>query len=155
MIDLSALRNANLAPRERDVPVPDLGVFFPEGEEPIWRVRGLTGEEIARANEASQRHTLIGHAVEALASAAAKEEQVDALRTLIGYGRSVPDDMAKRLDHLVAGSVAPTIDRELAVRLFQGFPIVAYKLTNVILELTGLGPDLGKLPPSTPTPESA
>jgi hypothetical protein len=50
--------------------------------------------------------------------------------------------------------VDPAIDRDTAVRLFGGFPIVAYQLTNRILELTGEGPDVGKSPPSTETPES-
>jgi hypothetical protein len=50
--------------------------------------------------------------------------------------------------------VEPQIDREIAVRLFMAYPIVGYTLTNKILELTGLGPDLGKALPSTPTPES-
>jgi hypothetical protein len=54
----------------------------------------------------------------------------------------------------VAGSVEPQIDREIAVRLFAAYPIVGYTLTNKILELTGMGPDLGKAQPSTPIPES-
>lgn len=153
--DLNRFRGAALVPRQASVPVPDLRYFFPEGEEPVWVVRGLTGEEIARANEASARYASIAAAVQALSNAAhARQEQTEALQTLIGYGAEVPADLAKRFDHLVFGSVEPKIDRESAVRLFSGFPIVGYQLTNRILELTGAGPDLGKAPPSTPTPES-
>lgn len=108
-------------------------------------VRGLTGEEIARANETDARYRAVAAAVEALASsAAAKSDQADALKTLIGCSDQVPQDLAKRFDHLVFGSVSPQIDRALAVKLFASYPIVAYTLTNKILELTGLGPDLGK-----------
>jgi hypothetical protein len=151
--DLNAFRGAALSPREATVPVPDLSAFFPDGVEPVWTVRGLTGEEIARANESSARYATIAAAVDALAAAgAAKADQVESLKTLIGYGNEVPNDLAKRFDHLTFGSVEPAIDRESAVKLFSAYPIIAYTLTNKILELTGLGPDLGKAPVSTATP---
>jgi hypothetical protein len=93
--------------------------------------------------------------VEALASAGtARADQVEAIQRLIGYGPDVPEDLARRFDHLVAGSVEPTIDRAFAVKLFSVYPIVAYQLSNEILKLTGLGPDMGKAPHSTPTPAS-
>jgi hypothetical protein len=153
--DLNRFRQASLAPRQATVPVPDLAAFFPDGAAPVWVVRGLTGEEIARSNESNQRYSLVTAAVQALANASsAKADQVEALQSLIGYGTDVPADLAKRFDHLVFGSVDPAIDRDTAVRLFGGFPIVAYQLTNRILELTGEGPDVGKSPPSTETPES-
>jgi len=143
--DLERFRGASLAPRQLTVPVPDLMPFFADGVEPVWVVRGLTGEEIARCKESSARHTTIAAAVQALAnSAAAKAETVDALQTLIGFGTDVPDDLAQRFDQLTFGSVEPVIDRATAVKLFAGYPIVAYTLTNKILEMTGLGPDLGK-----------
>jgi hypothetical protein len=152
--DLQRFSSADLAPRQATVPVPDLAHWF-DDPEPVWIVRGLSGEEIARANEASARHKIMLSAVEALASAGtARAEQVEAIQRLIGYGPDVPEDLARRFDHLVAGSVEPTIDRAFAVKLFSVYPIVAYQLSNKILELTGMGPDLGKAPHSTPTPAS-
>jgi hypothetical protein len=153
--DLNRFRAADLSPRQHSVPVPDLAFFFAEGVKPVWTVRGLTGEEIARANASSQRQALVLAAVEALASSgSAKPDQIAAMQTLIGYGQETPEDLAKRFDHLVFGSVDPAIDRESAVKLFAGYPIVAYTLTNKILELTGMGPDLGKAPASTASPPS-
>lgn len=143
--DLERFRGAFLAPRQATVPVPDLSAFFGDEAEPVWVVRGLTGEEIARANESNARHAMIAAAVQTLAnSAAANADTVDALQSLLGYGTDVPEDLAKRFDHLTFGSVQPAIDRALAVKLFAAYPIVAYTLTNKILELTGLGPDVGK-----------
>ena len=143
--DLERFRGASLAPRQATVPVPDLAPFFAEGAEPVWIVKGLTGEEIARCNESSTRHAVVTAAVQALAnSAAAKADTVEALQSLLGFGTDVPEDLAKRFDHLTFGSVSPAIDRALAVKLFAAYPIVAYTLTNKILELTGLGPDVGK-----------
>lgn len=143
--DLERFRGAALTPRQMAMPVPDLAPFFADGTEPVWIVRGLTGEEIARCNESNARHATIAAAVQALAnSAAAKAETVEAMQSLLGFGTDVPEDLAKRFDHLTYGSVEPVIDRALAVKLFASFPIVAYQLSNKILELTGLGPDVGK-----------
>jgi len=143
--DLERFRGTALAPRQATVSVSDLAFFFAEGAEPVWIVRGLTGEEIARCNEANTRHATIAATVQALAnSAAAQADTVEAMQALIGFGTDVPEDLAKRFDHLTYGSVEPRIDRALAVKLFASFPIVAYQLSNKILELTGLGPDVGK-----------
>ena len=145
MMNLTRFRCATLAPRQAVVKVPDLAHFFDEGAPAEWTVRGLTGEEIARANEAAPRSRLVGAAIEAMAStAAAKADQVDALRNLLGHGDNVPEDLAKRIDHLIFCSVNPAIDREIAVKLFASYPVIAFQLTNKVLELTGLGPDLGK-----------
>ena len=153
--DIERFRAASLAPRQARVPVPELAPFFESGAEAVWVVRGLTGEEVARANDANQRGALVINAVTALAAASAvKSDQVDAMKTLLGCGEDTPPDLAKRFDHLVYGSITPPIDRETAVRLFTGFPVVAYQLTNKILELTGLGADVGKAPHSMPTPAS-
>jgi hypothetical protein len=156
--DLARFSSADLAPRQAMVAVPDLAYWFGEDADPVhtvWTVRGLSGEEIARANESSARHKIMLSAVEALASAGtARADQVEAIQRLIGYGPDVPEDLARRFDHLTYGSVDPAIDRATAVRLFAAYPIVAYQLSNKILELTGLGPDLGKAPHSTPTPAS-
>jgi hypothetical protein len=153
--DLARFGSADLAPRQAVVSVPDLAPWFGGDAEPTWTVRGLSGEEIARANEASARHKIMLAAIEALSSAGtARAEQVEAIQRLVGYGPEVPEDLSRRMDHLTYGSVEPAIDRATAVRLFAAYPIVAYQLSNKILELTGLGPDLGKVPHSTPTPAS-
>lgn len=153
--DAERFRTAGLEPRRSSVAVPELAHWFPDGEEPVWIVRALTGEELARANEAGQRAAMIQSAVEALAAAANRDDQGEAIANLIGYGSETPAELAKRFDHLVSGSVEPRIDRDLAVRLFRSYPVTGYKLTNEIFRLTGLGPEVGKSQPSTPTPASS
>lgn len=140
-----------LGPRQAAIPVPDLAHWF-DGD-PIWTVRGLTGIEIATANDAGNRSRLYAATVEALASAA-HSDQADALKRLFGADGEPPEDLAKRFDHLVFGSLDPKVAREDAIRLFALYPVVAYQLTNKILELTGLGPDLGKVQRSTDAPMS-
>lgn len=138
----------SLAPREATIAVPDLASWFHDAPAE-WTVRAITGEELARSNEISGRYKAVAAAVQALAHAG-QSESVEAMQSLIGYGTDVPEDLAKRIDYLTVASIAPTIDRSISVKLFSLYPIVAYSLTNKILELTGLGPDLeGKVPHST------
>lgn len=153
--DLDRFRScaSQLSPRTAAVPVDDLAHWFQDGANPVWTVRGLTGVEIATANDASGRARLYAATVEALASAA-HSDQAEALKKLFGADGEPPEDLAKRFDHLVFGSVDPKIAREDAIRLFALYPVVGYQLTNKILELTGLGPDLGKVPRSTDSPMS-
>lgn len=125
------------------IPVPDLKHWFAEGEEPIWEIRGLTGEEWARANDVTGRMEIYRAVVEALASEV-RASQTEALKTMMGVS-DVPQDLAKRFDHLMYGSVNPKITRESAVVIFKLYPYIGYLLTNKILELSGQGPDLGKL----------
>ena len=151
---LEEFRGAQLAPRTETIPVPELAAWFHDAPA-AWVVRGLTGAELARAAEASSRVAMISTAVEALASsAAAKGDQVEAMRGLLGIGDDTPPELVKKQDYLIAGSVSPAIDRDIAVRLFQSFPVVAFQLTNKITELTGLGAEPGKAPHSTPTEPS-
>lgn len=152
MFDLQRFSQAALNPRTAEIAVPDLRAFFAPDDAPVWTVRGLTGDEIARANEATDRTAKLRAAMEAMLNAGAARK--DAFAALLGTGDDVPDDLIKRYEHLIAGSVEPPCDRELAIKLFAAFPVVAFQLTNKILELTGLGADPGKAPGSGPIPVS-
>jgi len=143
----------SLKPREAVVQVPDLAHWFAEDAKPEWTVRGLTGVEIATANEASSRVKMFAATVEALASAA-HSDQADALKSLMGADGEPPKELIKLFDHLTFGSINPAISREAAILLFATYPIVAYQLANKIFELTGIGPDLGKAQNSTDAPMS-
>ena len=149
--DAQRFQHAVFTPRTANVPVPDLRAWFPP-DEPIWTVRGLSGEEIARANEAGSRTEKLRAALEALIQAGAGQRE--AFATLLGTSDDVPEDLVKRYEHLIAGSVNPTIDREIAIKLFAHYPVVAFQLSNKILELTGMGADPGKAPGSGPIPVS-
>jgi len=141
-------------PRTEEVPVPDLAAFFPDGAKAAWKVRGLTGHELGRSNEAAERNRNVAAILEGLASGAAKE-QTEAVKELLGVGGSTPQDIAKRLEHLVLGSVDPPCTPDLAIRLCETFPVEFFQLTNRIVQLTGQGQLPGKQPPSGETPKSA
>jgi hypothetical protein len=139
--------------REEAVPVPELKVFF--GDEPAeWLVRGLTGVELGQANEAAEKNKSISAMIEGLMSSN-KKETVEAVKKLIGTGQT-PQDVAKRIEMFIFGSVNPVADIELALKLCENYPVEFIQLTNKITQLTGKGRIPGKLqgsgviPPSEP-----
>lgn len=146
--DINKFNNSPLRPRTATIEVPDLKDFFGEDEKPAWVVRGLTGSEIARAQERSGQENIVKNVVEAIAASKDKDK-MEALKKMIGIGDDVPDEVIRRQYHLAAASVSPEIDQQAAVRIFEFFPIVGYQLTNKILELTGEGAELGKREGST------
>lgn len=144
-MDLQKFLNANLQPREAELQVPELSAFFPEGVKPSWKVRGLTGAELARAREAADRSENIKTLIEAMAG---DGEKAVAIRNVMGLNDDeVPADISRRIEMLVSGSVEPPVgtqNRDIAVRLAENFPVTFYSITNKIQELTGQGSELGK-----------
>lgn len=130
-------------PRSEAVPVPDLKDFFKEGADPVWLVRGLTGHELGKVNEAEERNRNLIAIMEALISAKT-EEKAEGIKRLIGLDDTTPSDIARRLEMLVLGSVDPAIDLELSVKLCTHFPVEFMQLTNAITKLTGQGAHVKK-----------
>ena len=124
--------------RTEDIPVPDLLAFFLDNEPAVWTVRGLAGQELGRANEAAAKNKLVAATMDALAGMSARE-QIEEIKNALGLGGNVPDDIAKRIEYLTAGSVKPAITQEVAVKLCETYPIEFYELTNAIIRLTGQG----------------
>jgi len=153
--DLAKFAQAEFKPRTQAVAVPGLAAFFPEGEPAEWTVRGLDSAQLHAAMEAKQRQAAVQSVVDAIASSGEKAQE---LRKALGLAGDVPGEVVKRLEMLVAGSVAPQVDMPAAVKLAGAFPIEFLLLTNTITELTGKGFDLVKphaasqtTPASTPT----
>ena len=150
--DRKKFLNTKFQPREAEIEVKDMADFF-GGDRPVFTVRGLTGQELGRCNEASQRNKNISGILDGLLSSQDQAKK-DAVAKLIGIGET-PADIAKRLEQLQIGSVEPKVDWELSVRICETFPIEFYQLTNKILELTGQGHVPGKPKPSGKTAESS
>lgn len=107
----------------------------------LWQVRGLTGSEFATMMVAASKSKNLNTIIEAIGSTQVKTEE---LKNIMGLGEDTPEDLAKRLEQLVLGSVEPSIDSSMAVKLASTFPIEFYILTNKITALTGLGRDIKK-----------
>jgi hypothetical protein len=132
---------AKFEARRAKVPVDALAEFFDEGETPEWEVRGLSAVELHKAIEASKRQGSIEAIVKAIA---ANQDQAGAVRKALGLTKDTPGEIAKRLEMLVMGSVAPAVSLPVAVKLAEAFPIEFLQLTNEISDLTGRGADLVK-----------
>ena len=139
--DLERFERAKFEPRRKVVAVESLADFFPEGETPEWEIRGLTANELHRAMEASRRQGSMEAIVKAMS---ANADQVATMRKALGLTTDTPGEIAKRLEMLVMGSLAPVIELPVAVKLAEAFPVEFLQLTNEITELTGKGSEMGK-----------
>jgi hypothetical protein len=153
--DTKAFLKTKFVPRTAEVPVPELQAFFPEGTKAVWIVRGLTGSECGRVNEAVEKNKNVAALLESFMSSETKEK-IEAIKTSFGLSANItPDDIARRIEQLVLGSVNPVCTQEMAVKIGETVAYVLYGLTTKIVELTGRGQLPGKQPPSGETAKSA
>lgn len=134
-----------MVPREDVVKVPDLAEFFGEDEDPVWKVRGLSGQELGKAQVASEKSREIRAILEGLSSKNSKR-MANSIKNLVDP--DVPVDVAKRISMFAMGSVEPAGSEELALKLCREFPVDFYAITNKIVELTGMGHHSGEPKPS-------
>lgn len=134
-------------PRTEAVPVPSLQEYFEKDEEPVWIVRGLDGREIGRANEVAAKQSVSIEVLEGLLTAHNSQIK-DGIKALIGRSDKMPEDTAKRIEHLMYCSVDPKCDLDLALKINKAHPTTFLTITNTILKLTGLGMQPGKPTPS-------
>ena len=123
--------------------MPDMKDYFDKDEDPVWIVRGLGGTEIARTNEAVDRNKNVSAILEGLV-ANNKSEKIKAVKQLIGIDEKVPNEIAKRIEQFILGSVKPVASLDLALKICKVFPIEFYQITNKITLLTGQGHVPGK-----------
>lgn len=145
--------NTNFTPRTKDVKVPDMKDFFDKDSEPVFRVRGLTGNELARVHEAVHKHRDVAGLISGLLSGQS-QEKIDSIRTALGVTDDVPAEIARRLEMISIASVDPKITLEVAVKFCEIYPIEFYSVTGTISELTGEGQIPGKPKPSGETKAS-
>ena len=125
--------------RTEAVPLPDLKDWF-DGP-PEWIVKGLSGNELARCKENAARNR---KTITAIIEALSTEDAVTAVKCMTGTDGAVPMDIALRMELLVAGSLEPACDIELAAKLNIAYPAEFQILTKKIMRLTGLGHAPGK-----------
>lgn len=153
-MDLQRFSNATFVQREESIQVPELAEWFDKGEKTVWVVRGLTAAELGRAGQAaSTREATLSALVQAMAGEGDKGSQI---RKAMGLSdEEVPEDVARRIEMLVSGSVTPKLSqdqRDVAVKLAEAYPETFYRLTNKITNLTGQGAQPGKRKPSGKSP---
>lgn len=148
---LTEFSNADLSPRLSGVKTPEISGWFEDGADPVFKVRGLTGEEFYHVRESvNKRRDMQAIASKILGGdGGAVAEAIEEL-----YG-AVPDEFVRRVEVLVAGCVEPAMDRPMAVKLLKHFPSTAHTVAEEILRATGEGSTVGEPKGSGETPVSA
>ncbi len=145
--DLVKFNQANITDRTANVPVPELKDFFGEDSKEsdwVFTVKALEGVDMARAKEAQVSNKSLEALVEGILSNQNKEK-VDAVKEAFNISQdTAPDDYVYRKECIVLGLVKPKMDEEQVVRLIKAHAIILYKLSNKIIQLTGMGMMLGE-----------
>ena len=81
--NVDRFKMVQFADRCVEVRVPDLAAWFEPGSAPVWKVRGLNGDELGRINEAVERHRAMGAIADGLVSPD-QRERADAIRQILG-----------------------------------------------------------------------
>ena len=139
--DSKKFETTSFKDRVESVPVPRLKQFFKlkKNEKPVWKVRGLTGEESAIAKQAVADNKNIDAIIAAISSKA-KKELTEGIKELAGLSSDkAPDELVQRYSWIKHGSVDPLCSHEMAMKLALNFPEDFYLLTNKIMQLTGMG----------------
>ena len=154
--DVKAFMETNFIPREAEVEIvePELKNFFNSEDKQVWFVKGLTGPQLGRAEAIAVASEDLKKMIEGLLSRRSKDK-AEAIQKLAGLSEDLPVDIAKRIEHLVMGSVVPEVDHQLAVKLCDTFPVEFYLVTTKIAEISGKGHVPGKAKPSGKTKKSS
>ncbi len=145
--DLDAFRKAKFQAREQEVPLPGLtsggfGGYEGEGDDAqpvpvVFKVRGLTADELARADQEADNSKLLVKVAERLAGSEAEKAQ--ALLDGLGLGDDTPQALAKKLAHVQMAVVEPQLKIQDVVRIADAYPTDFLELSSQIYSLTGQG----------------
>ena len=151
--DAAKFQRQDFYTRVEEVQIDVMAPFFPEGELPIFKIKCLSADEVARTNDAIKTAKMAESMLDAL-STMNKPDMVKSFKDQLGYGNDVNADVQRRIELIIYGTIEPALPRELIVKMAENLPTAFYKLSNRITEITGLGNELGKQPPSGETTES-
>lgn len=145
--NLDAFRKAKFEERTEDVPLPGLtsggfGGYEGQGDNAtakavVFRIRGLTSDELARADQEADNSKVLAKVAERLSGT--ESERVQALMDGLGLGNGTPAALAKKLAHIQMAVVDPELKIQDVVRLADAYPTDFLELSNRIYALTGKG----------------
>ncbi len=150
--DLEKFRNTNFTHRVGTVEVPALAAFFDDGEKPIFKVRGLTGQELGYAQENSQkrRRELIDNMVEYLIRES-RHDVPEATMKAVGFYEKWSPKTLLYLELLIIATIEPKLNLKHALKICENFAIEFAELAQKIMALTGQGRIQGELKDSGET----
>lgn len=136
----SKFMNQQFEPRTAQVAVPTLSDWFDGNEEPVWTVRGLTAEEVARCNEGANTQKTLSTLIEAIGNSKA---DITVIKEQLGItNNEVPQDTIQRIERILVGTVMEgeeKLDRTTVVKIATTRVGVFMQLSNKVMELTALG----------------
>ncbi|KKL59248.1 hypothetical protein LCGC14_2217270, partial [marine sediment metagenome] len=141
--DKDAFLTAKFEPRTDTVPVssPELKKFFKDSEKPEWKVRGLSGVEIGKANDVADKNSKIRDILDGIAGHLS-EDRIAAIKDLVA--QDTPMKVARGLELLQLGAVDPEMDLEFALKVCAVAPGDYNTLVNKIERLSAMGHMPGK-----------
>jgi hypothetical protein len=134
--DLKKFRKEKFSARTEEVLLPELKNYFAD-EKPVFKVRGMTGDEMYRVREAAEKRRDMQTIISKLTSGQG-DQIAEALKELYGDD-TVPDEFVKRVEIVLIGCVEPSLERQDVMKLFRNYPTQAGTLATKILFLTGEG----------------
>jgi vacuolar-type H+-ATPase subunit D/Vma8 len=139
MFDINEFRSAVFEDRTEEIELKNFG----DSKETLkWKIRALTAEDLAKADEEVQLNrdlnALINMTVAAVSSGQ-KSDKIDAIKEIIGVSGKVPDVLVKKYAIFELGTVAPKFDRSDTVKFARVYPVEFESISTRIYALTGLG----------------
>jgi hypothetical protein len=138
--DLKKFETTNFVDRTEEIEVPELKDFFDKKAKPVWKVRGMTGTEIAKMHDAVNRARDFEGILELIASGSSKDK-IEGFKKALGISDDVPADFVRRVNMIKLASVDPDMSdkQELVVKLGEAFPVVFRTISDAIQRLSGQG----------------
>jgi hypothetical protein len=131
----------NFSYREKEIEgvEPDLKNYnYGKKGKAKFKVRGLTGIELATVRDAVSQNQDIESLIEMLGSNISRDK-VDAFKDAFGMSGKAPADWVRRVAILRLGCVDPEMQQDEVVKFGETFPITFSKLTDEIMILSGQG----------------
>lgn len=137
-----------LAPRTRSVPVPELADWFDGDDKPVFLVRGLTADELARAKDAHAMNLRKLGLLRALEREDPDPGQIaeEARAAIQGSAEDKHAQIAMRQQMILHGVVEPALSEEIVAKLATHYAMLIYRVSDAINDLTGRGSEAVKKP---------
>lgn len=129
----------------KDIPVPTLTAFFPEGEKPVWKIKCMSGLEQAIVEDAVANNFLEKRkAVVDACVGDSIEKMKEGYQALLGTGENIAPDVYVRWLKLVEYGSVPRCPEHICVKLAHAQGGVLRRLAHEISIISAMGAEMGK-----------